>query len=295
MTVILGLLILLVGMSISRIVSEYRSDYQPIASLFEAERSSGFNAIYRILTAPVVIVLSSITFYLIGKESLIENMWIAAVWYFIFQLTLLFTLQRWSLVNKSKFILFHAISIALSYYLYVSLLTGGIDKLLPDEANLRTDIWLVIIAFFYGIFKNVQENNKTFVKRKESYIAERAHKFRTKYQDTLKKYDLRFQNILLAIMIYEDFNRPKIVRYYEKMTHAKTQGIMQTNDTKTDTESIEKTIKSIEILYKNLPRIDADKLYEYEEALMNLFKIHNPHDLNYTYEVKTIFDELQSM
>lgn len=225
-------------MSLGRLLLAHRNDHQPIASLFKAENSQGFNAIFRIAIAPICIVVISIILYLAGHENLTWQIWLSAVWYLLLQTVLIAILERWSLVSKSKFIVFHAASIALSYYVYSALIVKGVEHLLPDGANLRTDIWLLIVAFLYGVFHSIPENHNRFEERKKKYITRRLKVFEEKYSVELKKYDSLFQNILLAVMLYEDFNRPRVVRFIESLVGAKTQGIMQVSGAQTDEESI---------------------------------------------------------
>ena len=269
-------------MSLGRILNQYRSDYQPIASLFNVENSTGFNAVYRISIGPVGIIFSSIVLYLLAQDQLVEGIWTASVWFFIAQAALFAGLARWKLVDKSKFFAFHAVSIALSVYLYDALITKGLDHLLPDETNLRTDMWLLLAVFIYGIFRLIPGSERKFGNRKDAYVTARAEKFRKKFYADLRPFDRFIQDAIVAVMIYEDFNRPKVVRLVEKMIGARTQNIMQTSNSRSDSESIATTgMKMSESLTAQpLPPTTGS---ERDDAIRKMLGMHNPGDPEQTF------------
>lgn len=287
--IILAIIIVFLANSLGKLLIKNITDYQPITSLFNAENSIGFNAIYRILIAPISIIMFSIIFYVFKMDSNINNIWAISVWFLIIQLILIVLVGRWRLVNKSKYFVFHIISIALSYYLYSAAISKGLNHLLPDEANLRTEMWLIIAVFFYGIFKNIRENDKSFQNRKDQYITKKAIKFRKKYGFITNKCNPMLRDIILAIMIYENYNRPRIARVFEWAIQSKTRGIMQVNGAKNDESSIVQTIKLIRPYYKEFKAKTYNEIWEQENALRSLFEIHNPGSWEYSSRVLDIF------
>ncbi len=290
--IVSALIILLMAMSLGRLMLSYYEDYQPITSLFQAENSSGFNAIYRIIIAPVAIIFISIIFYLLKLDSYVKDIWLVAAYYFVLQLSLIVVLGRWKLANKLKFFTFHIVSIFLSFFLYNAIISKGLTFILPDEANLRTDLWLIVIAFLYGVFRNIPENHQVFKNRKDKYLISKLRYFRQKYRFTLDNYDSKKSEILLAIMIYENFNRPKIIRLIEFMTFSKTRFIMQVEGAKDDKDSIKITEASISHAYDTYINSTGNE-WKKQDLLMRVFAIHNPHDSNYPYRVFEIYEKIK--
>lgn len=291
---LLATCILIFSLSLGSLLIQYKNDYQPLASLFEAEKSVGFNAVIRICVAPISIVVFSILLYLLNWNDAIKNIWLTSIYFLILQSLLYTFLNRWQLINKNKYIIFHFISIALSYYIYRTLITKGLHHLLPDEANLRTDMWLLIVGFFYGIFRLIPENDKKFQFRKKHYVKNRAAIFSKKYKNYISNYSPLFQDILLALMIYEDYNRPKIVRFFENTLNAKTRGIMQVRDASSDAESIIMAAKFLKEPFKKVTATKEGSPERYR-AFYDLFRFFNPGDPNYSSEVMTIFQTLRDV
>jgi len=291
---ILAFIVLVISLSLGRLLLQYKSEYQPIASLFKAEKSVGFNAILRICLTPVCIVLFAIIAYSINRDSLVHNIWHVALIYALLQCLVFTVLSRWKLVNISKFVLFHLLSIALTYYIYAALISKGLQHLLPDEANLRTDLWILIAGFLFSIFYSIPENDQRFQARKNNYATSRAAKFKAKYHDELKSQEPLFQDILVAIMIFEDFNRPWFARVVERLINAKTQGIMQTTGAKTDEHSIKRAIKKLLPEYIQLSELEDNSSEKYS-AIYGLVKSYKPYDPDYAHEVMGILGSFRDI
>jgi hypothetical protein len=288
----LGALVLGVSMPFGRLLLQYRDDYQPIASLFNVENRVGFNTVYRVAIAPLCIVLLSIAFYWLQLPSLIEGLWTVAVWLAIWQLVLLLSIRRWALTNKLQFLILHAVSIAISYYLYTSLIVKGVDHLLPDEANLRTDLWILIVAFCYGVLRNKSFKPAVPSDRKMAYIAARARTFRKRFKRQLDAYSDILQDALVALMIYEDFNRPMLVRWIEDLTRAETRGILQTRNFESDSKSVQTVAEEMSRLWEVQPIQSGPDFYD-RQGMESTFRRHNPEDHTYGEQVLKIFDQLR--
>jgi len=291
---VITLLVMWVVMSIGKMLLTYSTEYQPITSLFDAENSTGFNAVYRILSVPVLIMVASIAMYSLRLDEYVTDIWYIAIYYFVAQAVLIISLGRWTLVNKSKFFLFHILSIMLTYYLYTVAISKGLSYLLPDESNLRTEIWLVIAAFIYGLFKNIPENNHTFENRKTRYIKSKARRLSSKYRFILDKYDATMSNILVATMVYENFNRPYTVRLIEKITPSKTRHIMQVHEAKSDEESIAMTASEMKEVYDEFKKTKYEDEWDERSGFEEIFSVHNPDDDSYGYRVHEIYEIINS-
>lgn len=289
--ILISITILYMSMSLGKILMSYVSGYQPLAGLFDSENGNiGFNAIYRILFTPVAIVGVAVVAYSIKWDKLVNHLWLISIYVFILQLILISVLSRWRLINKVKLFVFQGMAIAISYYIYTAAISKGLPSLLPDEESLRTEMWLIISLFLYGVLKNMSDNVNGTVFRKKNYIQARAAKFRKKYRYVLNNYDEIMSDMLIAIMIYEDFNRPKIARGLEKIKASQTRHIMQYHGAKNDEDSIKFTAISILPSYEAFRDGAFNNDWERRNSLLGIFRLHNPEDPNYADRVSEIYD-----
>ena len=154
------------------------------------------------------------------------------------------------------------------------------------------------------MLNNVQFSRSGTIKRKNNYIYSRYKTFRKKYNATIHEF---FQNdfyeaLTYSIMIYEDFNRPIVVRWVEYlrfwiMRKPHTLGIMQVTTDKyiNDKESIILAMQKISLdnndvmeKYTESPSPDINRM-----AYLIAAK-YNPGDYNYAKEVREIFEQIAS-
>src|SRR5690606_29593240 len=97
------------------------------------------------------------------------------------------------------------------------------------------------------------------IKRKDNYLKSRLSHFKEKYDDLVneKIKNDKLKSIAYAIMIYEDFNRPKVARLVEntrfKLTGKKhSLGLMQVQTTEfiNDKKSVELGLEKISSAYR---------------------------------------------
>lgn len=289
---LIGLGLLWGSERLGKLLTTYRNDYQPITSLFPVESSVGFNAVYRVLFTPLSIVGVSIVLYLGKLDWIVVNIWTVSVWFFLLQLFITIVIARWTLVHKVQFFLFHALSIATSFFLYDTLISKGLSRLLPDETNLRTDLWIIVVLFLYGLFYAIRRNEGT--SRRTAYALKRARKFRKKYDHVLQKYpNSEFQDALVAVMIYEDFNRPFVMRQIENLTHAHTRTIMQVSGVDNDEQGIIMTAEAMKPYFAAYESIPASTPWERRDLLRSMFNTHNPDAAEYADRVMELFDDVR--
>lgn len=110
----------------------------------------------------------------------------------------------------------------------------SVEQILPSPRSLLDQLWILIIMFLYSVLNNLQIGRKGTVKRKNDYIQTRYLRFKRKYDSFIKDilHNDFYEALTYSIMIYEDFNRPIVIRWIEylrffitKKPH--TLGIMQ--------------------------------------------------------------------
>ena len=88
--------------------------------------------------------------------------------------------------------------------------------------------------FVYSILNKVEISRDGTIKRKNKYIISRYTTFKKKYDTIIKEFFHNdfYEALTYSIMIYEDFNRPRVVRWIEYLRFwitrkPHTLGIMQ--------------------------------------------------------------------
>lgn len=289
---LLGVIVTYLAMGLGKVLLEYRNDYQPVASFFRPEASTGFNAVYQILFAPTCTVFIAIVLYLLGLDHLVIGIWTISIWYFIWQTILIVGISRWLLLDRRKFFVFHAISIVLTYYMYTMLIRRGLSHLLPDEANLRTEMWLIVALFLYGILSKIKGNQERYRRRNKAWALAHAKRFGKKYRAVLSNYPVPIQEVLLALMIYEDFNRPRVTRIIERISNASTQTIMQVQGARTDEDGIRSTAESMESHFPTFLAAVPGGVRSYYDALSAMVSVHNSGDYEYSSRISQIFTDI---
>lgn len=207
----------------------------------------GYNIFYRILSPTIFISFATLLLYKVGLSGLTRDIWLVAVYFLIINLLTLILMQRFALVNKFLYGLIQVLSIVIAFWVYDNALKYGPSAILPESGNFRTELWFIIIAYFYSLLNNFSPNHYAEFERKKNYLSNRFIVLNNKYGSLLKKNfkENKFlKHIFFAIMITEDMNRPPFIRWLERLIFplgiVKTTGVMQvTNKTPlTDEQSV---------------------------------------------------------
>jgi len=137
------------------------------------------------------------------------------------------------------------------------------DNIFPNTETTKLLIWLFIIGYtLLYIKKNIDikiptDNNISFYQDKE-YIVMQYAKYKTKYNNLISSKNNYLNQLIYAIMIYENYNKPEIIRKTDilkyKLFHEENKfGIMQIEKKQpiTDEESIDLVLKKLERIYNN--------------------------------------------
>jgi hypothetical protein len=111
--------------------------------------------------------------------------------------------------------------------------------------------------------------------------------FRRRFEGALSGLDAETERGVLAIMIYEDFNRPRLVRWFERRFKRDTVSIMQVKGVPTDYDSVIVTARYLEPQMKEWVESGRETY-----GLNSVFQRHNPDDYTYAQRVVEIFRDL---
>jgi len=244
--------------------------YMQLSVVAKADDAPAFNFIFRTLSPVVYIVLVSAFSYWFNVEWITTDIYLVAVYYFLFRALFNVLTGRLLLINWLTQAVYWVTSISASYFVYLYLISDK-NFLFPSREDLGSVLWLAILAFLYATFNKVNLPHKRTLQRKKRYLENRFAKFHSQYQKIIDDIvESQEQEVLAyAILIYENFNRPKIYRLIERLAFGlgivKTLGVMQVESDKriSDEESVRLGCKKIVNDYK----ISERKIDEESRAL----------------------------
>jgi len=236
----------------------YSIGYMEISIFVKTEEAPALNFLIRVLTPTVYIIIVSSTLYYFGLDKFVWNIYLANIYYIIFRLIFNLATNRGLLLNWYRQFLYWIAIVVISFFTYEKLIKVKAN-ILPDFTTVANELWIIILIFIFQVANNLRFSKEATKKRKDNYLKSRYHYFKKIYGHLIK--DLTnneiLESIVYAIIIYEDFNRPKIARQIEniefritKKSH--TLGVMQVSSDKllSDLESVRLGTEKVVRAYK---------------------------------------------
>ncbi len=226
--------------------------YKQLTILFEVDEAPAFNLLFRVLTPVVFIVIAAAAFYLAHLDFLAKRIFLVVAYYFAFRIGWNAVMGKARLLNWKNMTGQIFVSCALAYLAQVRLIDNK-SYLFPDPATLGNELWLVIFGFVYAVINNLRSSPETSIARKNAYIKNRFWDYKAKFGQIVSS-DIKappLEALVYAIMIFEAFNRPRVMRAVENLAfrfgRARTLGIMQvtTYTPISDSESVRLACKKI--------------------------------------------------
>ena len=227
----------------------------------------------------------------IGLNNFNENIFLILVFKFIIELFYnMYFLENDFFNKEDSNVKWAIIEIVLMFILNQELINKVNDVFLSGE-NLKIIVWLFVLGYIYNFYKNCSLVNKTITNEekiisKESIVVSFA-RCRLDCGEDVKLKNEKNKLIVYAIMILNNYERPKILRKFDnaifKINGApKKLGIMQVSSKKfiTDSESIELVCKKIDKIGE---KVKDNKKDSYKDIFMSYDK-KNSDKLIYIYE-----------
>jgi hypothetical protein len=224
----------------------YSIGYMEISLFVKTEEAPAFNFIFRVLTPVVYLIIISTILYYLGADKFVKNIYLVNVYYISFRLFFNLVTNRGLLLNWGRQFLYWISIVVISYFVYDKIIKEK-TNILPDFTTISNELWIIILIFIFQIANNIRTSQNGTIKRKDDYLKKRYYNFKKKYGQIIKDNTKNevLESIAYAILIYEDFNRPKIARYIERLVFKvknkpHTLGVMQVNTAKniSDLESV---------------------------------------------------------
>ncbi len=210
----------------------YSIGYVSISMFDKVDEAPALNLLIRILTPTVFLIIIAAILYSFQLDRFVQNFYLVSLYYISFRLFFNIATGRFLLLNWVRQSLYW-ISIMGVSYLAFNFLISQKENLLPDFTTLANEMWIIIILFLYKISNNLRLDNNN-QKRQDLYIYKKLSVFNQKYGrliDQKLKND-QLKGLIYSILLVENFNRPRIIRWMEYLKFFLTQkphtlGVMQ--------------------------------------------------------------------
>jgi hypothetical protein len=220
------------------------------------------------------------------------DIYFVSIYYVTFRGIFNIIISRTLLINWKKQFFYAVCIVGLSFFLYQKIIITK-KNLLPDFSNIANELWIIILIFLYNLVNNIQLPNVDAEKRKFNYIKNTFYNLKKNYGEIVDSFstNIRFQQIAYSIIIYENFNRPKLFRIIENIfslfKKEGTYGIMQVRSNKilNDNESVR---QGMIILMENLNNYKIEFQKKIENIKEDNVYYNSSHYLDQDFQRKLI-------
>ena len=174
-------------------------------------------------------------------------LWTISLVFWIVIYLIILILGRRKLVNHLFILIIAIASIVLNWYIARIAFTGNVNDISPDSSNTAFQFYLAIGLSLISIVQVIYESENYNLKRTR-FIREKIQKYLREYKVIYSlKGNLELLYLSLAILVLEDFERPKFIRIIENILRTKTRNIAQ-NDSIDDIDSVSILVKQLQDL-----------------------------------------------
>lgn len=235
-----------------------------ISIFVKSETAPAFNFLFRVLSPVVYIIIVSTILYKLNQDELVKNIYLVPVYYIVFRLGFNIVTNRARLLNWGRQFIHTVAIITVSWLTYDSIIKDK-KNILPDLSTVSNELWVIILLFLFQTLNNLQFSSDDTEKRKANYLRLRYNKFKNSFDEIIRglTQNKKIQALVYAILIYEDFNRPKVARLVENIKFRLTKkpmtlGVMQIRSSELidDAQSVK---RGVEKILKDLKEIQDNK------------------------------------
>lgn len=189
-------------------------------------------------------------------------LWTISLVFWIVIYLIILILGRRKLVNHLFILIIAIASTILNWYIARIAFTGNVNDISPDSSNTAFQFYLTIGLSLISIVQVIYESENYNLKRRR-FIREKIQKYLRKYKVIYSlKGNLELLYLSLAILMLEDFERPKFIRIIENIFRTKTRNIAQ-NDSIDDIDSVTILVNQLQDLALRSKEEDERKKLRY--------------------------------
>lgn len=245
----------------------YSVGYMQISMFLRTEEAPAFNFVFRVLGPVVFLFICAAVLYALRLDRYVDRIYLVSVYYVVIRLVFNVATNRARLLNWVRQVLYWFGILSLSYLAYQRVISTRAN-LLPDFSTFANELWIIIMIFLFQTMNQLRFSSEGTERRKSSYLKSRLAHFQSRYGPNIETWvsNPKLISLVYAIVIYEDFNRPQLVRWVENLVFRIRQkpmslGVMQVRTSKliTDASSISLGVRKIlEASQKSIGRLDAE-------------------------------------
>jgi hypothetical protein len=250
--------------------------YMTLSAFVQADAAPAFNFLFRVVGPMVFVILSATGLYSLGLDRYVASIWLVAAYYCFARLAYIVILDRIRLVNWPREFFIWVAMIGGTWLIYRSVISNR-EYLLPEIKDLKNQFWILLILFVFTAFNNIRLRSDETVARKRAYLLGAYSSSRERYGRLISSLvrDELSESIVYSVLIYEQFNRPRLVQLVERLVFpvfSRTLGPMQvaTNTRLTDSDSVRLGTERVIALYDSAlnegAKKAADKGRQFEPA-----------------------------
>jgi hypothetical protein len=255
-------------------------------SLFDSANGSvALNFIIRTFAPVIITIIISSLMIKFGMGILTDNIHQAVYVYFGLRVGYVVLWGRGRIVSWPKIAFQIIVGCYSAWWAYDALIKPQ-DPLFPDLNTIGNELWLAIAAFVYAMINGLETSPDPSTRRTNAYIFARYRMLSKKYGHLIsgKMTDIILEPVLYAILVVEDYNRPGIVRWVERLWPSrkpKTLGIAQIKSLQsiTDLQSVELARDRINDSFQSIKK-GSDKVSSMGGLLNEVIGSYNK-DINY--------------
>lgn len=271
--------------------------YTSLNSIIINSQNFTGNFFLQILNPILFSVVACAYFETMASATLYELFWIIVPIYWSMHLLFIFIKNYWQILNLRYECIACFGAILLSWFIFHYLIQPLIyssNTVFISQEALRDALWYGVIAYIFAFICKIypyyfpaikiipRSKQKAYIQTRKRYLSEKHD--RTIQTVLNQKYPSNmvgrkeFVNLLYAIMIYEDFNRPKYLRKLEsflvQLSFCKRKyslGIMQVTSSQplNDQESIESAVDILLPPYLSKLKFKSPNIISYYSTCFN--------------------------
>ena len=233
------------------------SGYVTLSAFLRNDTAPAFNFLFRIIGPVVFVILAASCLYSVGLDIYVTKIWLVIVYYYAGRLIYVLGFNRFRLVNWWREAFLWIASIGLGWLIYDQVIQVR-ENLLPDTKDLKNQFWILLILFVYSTFNSIRFSQAGTKKRKTNYLRDSYCHNKAVHGETISALatDMLSESIIYAVLLFEQFNRPPMVRLVERMVFpwgSKSLGPMQIKSARriTDNESVRLGVLHVMEIYQS--------------------------------------------
>lgn len=267
--------------------------YRSMELLPRTDEAPALNTAIRVLTPTVFIIIAATALYEIGWGILVSKIYVVAIMYVIFRWAFNIVLDRRLLLNWPKEIILGIIIVFINWGVALLLLKDR-TSLLPDRANVMSELWVLMGLYLFYALNQIRIGEDRSIQRKHKHLVSKARKYVEEYDDLVSTHtdNDKLKSLILSVMIYENFNRPRVARVLENLVGkfgiSSSFGLMQVTSAHplTDRESVDLGVKKLVTAWEREKLVHHSYSADYCTA-REVIKDYNADD-DYISEVQNI-------